>query len=58
MADPLLGLPPGRRVYAQARALMRAKRQMLLRRSVTVSTTEARVLQFPRRNDKEEVQGD
>lgn len=58
MTDPLLGLPPGRRIYEQARKLQRAKRQMLLRRGVTVSTTEARVLQFPRRNDKEEVQGD
>jgi hypothetical protein len=25
MADPLLGLPPGRRVYAQAQKLKRAR---------------------------------
>jgi hypothetical protein len=48
----------GRRIYEEARKLRRAKRLMLARRGVTVRAGEARVLQFPRRNDKEEVQGD
>lgn len=38
---------PGRRLYDQARALQRAKRQMLLRRTVTVVKEPAKVLQFP-----------
>jgi len=42
MTDPLLGLPPGRRLFEQARALRRAKRQYLLRRGVTVVPREVR----------------
>lgn len=37
---------PGRRLFDQVRALRRAKRQMLLRRTVTVAGP-ATVLQFP-----------
>lgn len=55
MTDPLLGLPPGRRVYQQARALQRAKRAMLLRRGVTVVKTPGVVVQFP---ERKEVEGD
>lgn len=50
--DPLLGLPPGRRIYAQARALQRAKRRSQLRSVTAVPTKPATVLQFP---DKKEV---
>jgi hypothetical protein len=38
---------PGRRLYERARALQRAKRQMLLRRGVTAVPRDATVLQFP-----------
>jgi len=47
---------PGRRLFEQARALKRAKRQFLLRRGVTaVPTRPATVLQFP--NPKEVADG-
>ena len=45
MTDPMAN--PGRRLYEQARALKRAKRQFLLRRGVTAVPREATVLQFP-----------
>lgn len=52
--DPLQGLPPGRRIYEQARALQRAKRRHLLRKvTVAAPTKPATVLQFP---DKKEVE--
>jgi hypothetical protein len=51
--DPLQGLPPGRRIYEQARALQRAKRRHLLRKvTVAAPTQPATVLRFP---DKKEV---
>jgi len=45
--DPLLGLPPGRRLYEQARALQRAKRRFLLRKATVVPREPGVVLQFP-----------
>lgn len=50
--DPLLGLPPGRRIYEQGRRLQKAKRRMQLRSVTAVPTKPATVLQFP---DKKEV---
>lgn len=50
MTDP--NAFPGRRLYQQARALKRAKRQFLLRRGVTaVPTRPATVLQFPTKKE-------
>lgn len=53
MTDPLRDLPPGRRIYEQARALQRAKRRHLLRKVTVVAPTEpATVLQFqPRQKE-------
>lgn len=50
--DPLLGLPPGRRIYEQGRRPQKAKRRMQLRSVTAVPTKPATVLQFP---DKKEV---
>jgi len=49
VTDPLLGLPPGRRIYEQARALQRAKRRFLLRKATVVPREPGVVLQFPPR---------
>jgi hypothetical protein len=50
VTDPMAN--PGRRLYEQARALKRAKRQFLLRRGVTaVPTRPATVLQFPTKKE-------
>lgn len=52
-ADPLL---PGRRLYAQARALLRAKRRHQLKGVTRIPREPGKVLQFP--NKKEVTDGD
>jgi hypothetical protein len=47
-------LPPGRRLYAQARSLLRAKRRHQLKGVTRIPREPGKVLQFP--NKKEEVE--
>jgi hypothetical protein len=49
MTDPRLGLPPGRRIYEQVRALRRARRRYLLRKATVAPREPGKVLQFPPR---------
>jgi hypothetical protein len=49
MTDPMAN--PGRRLYEKLRALKRARRQVLVRRGVTVVSRDATILQFPKKED-------